>query len=267
MKILFFILFLTGISLYAQDVITLRNGDEIKAKVTEISSSEIKYKRFDNLDGPTIVVSKSEVFAINYENGTRDVINSMTSTPSAQQSENVRQTQSYNMDPNKAYFGMFANPIGFFTFGPAIGAELTKGKFIGEFNLIFPSLGLLLPVVVSTEYDITIDGGIGVGFFGKYYGAKPRGGLYVGGGIEYYTYSYSFLGRDWHGEVASIAFLTNIGYKAQFKSGLYIRTGGYIGVAYDIKGDYWEVSTYYDESGNIGIYGLLDIAIGINFNK
>jgi len=63
---------------YAQDVITLKSGEEIKAKVTEISSSEIKYKRFDNLDGPTIVIEKVKVFAINYENGTREVINAIT---------------------------------------------------------------------------------------------------------------------------------------------------------------------------------------------
>jgi len=65
----------------AQDVITLKNGNEIKAKVTEITASEIKYLRFDNLEGPTIVIAKSEVFAINYENGAREVINPIVSTP------------------------------------------------------------------------------------------------------------------------------------------------------------------------------------------
>ena len=57
------------------DIITLRNGNEIRARVTEISPTEIKYKRSDNLEGPTIVIPKAEVFAINYGNGTREVIN------------------------------------------------------------------------------------------------------------------------------------------------------------------------------------------------
>ncbi|MCL2311287.1 MAG: DUF2846 domain-containing protein [Firmicutes bacterium] len=61
----------------AQDVITLKNGDEIKAKVTEISLTEIKYKRFDYLDGPSIVIPKAGVFAINYENGTRELFNTL----------------------------------------------------------------------------------------------------------------------------------------------------------------------------------------------
>ena len=79
------ILFLVamGISLYAQDVITLQNGDQIKVKVTEITSSEIKYKRFENLDGPTVVIPRANVFAINYENGTREVINTATTAPPA----------------------------------------------------------------------------------------------------------------------------------------------------------------------------------------
>ena len=83
---LILILFLSGISIYAQDVITLRNGNEVKAKVTEINSSEIKYKRFDNLDGPTVVVPRDEVFVINYENGTREVINTVTAANAKSQS-------------------------------------------------------------------------------------------------------------------------------------------------------------------------------------
>jgi len=77
-------LLLSSTSLHAQDIITLRNGDQIRARVTEISLSEIRYKRFEHLDGPTIVVPRASVFAINYENGTREVINPLTETSPAQ---------------------------------------------------------------------------------------------------------------------------------------------------------------------------------------
>lgn len=60
-------------SLCAQDTITLKNGEEIEAKVLEITPDIIKYKKFNNLDGPTISILKSEVFMIKYENGTKDV--------------------------------------------------------------------------------------------------------------------------------------------------------------------------------------------------
>jgi len=83
-KFLIFALILSSASVSAQDVITLRNGDQIQARVTEISQSEIRFKRFDNLDGPTRVIPRADVFAINYENGTRDVFNPLTETNVAQ---------------------------------------------------------------------------------------------------------------------------------------------------------------------------------------
>jgi len=76
-----FILFLTVTSVYSQDIITFRNGDEIMARVMEISSSEIRYKRFENIDGPTIVIPRTNVFFINFENGTREVFTLQTDQP------------------------------------------------------------------------------------------------------------------------------------------------------------------------------------------
>ena len=59
----------------AQDIIVLKDGNMIEAKVIEISSTEIRYKRFNHLDGPTVVVSASSVLSIRYENGTVEVFN------------------------------------------------------------------------------------------------------------------------------------------------------------------------------------------------
>lgn len=55
------------------DEIILRSGVIIKGKVTEIGVDEIKYKKCENLEGPTIAILKSEVFLIKYPNGTTDV--------------------------------------------------------------------------------------------------------------------------------------------------------------------------------------------------
>ena len=56
----------------AQDTIIKNNGDQIRAKVTDVNSSEIKYKKFDFLDGPNYTIKKSEVNTIRYSNGVRD---------------------------------------------------------------------------------------------------------------------------------------------------------------------------------------------------
>ena len=56
------------------DILTLKNGEELKVKVLEIGQSEIKYKKCDNQNGPTISIRKSEVFSIKYPNGSKDII-------------------------------------------------------------------------------------------------------------------------------------------------------------------------------------------------
>lgn len=58
---------------YSQDIIELNNGGEIKAKVSEISTKEVKYKKFNNLDGPTYTINIDEIVMIRYENGVKDV--------------------------------------------------------------------------------------------------------------------------------------------------------------------------------------------------
>ncbi len=67
-----------GIS-YSQDNIVLKNGEEISAKVLEIGTGEIKYKKASNPEGPTYSIAKSEVFMIKYENGTKEIINKIES--------------------------------------------------------------------------------------------------------------------------------------------------------------------------------------------
>jgi len=60
-----------------QDLIILKNGSTIEAKVLEISPTEIRYKRFDNLEGPTIVIMAADVLSIRYANGRMEIINSV----------------------------------------------------------------------------------------------------------------------------------------------------------------------------------------------
>ncbi|MBM3432440.1 MAG: hypothetical protein FJX92_05505 [Bacteroidetes bacterium] len=56
----------------SQDYIFKKNGDEIKVKVVEILKSEVKYRKFDNLNGPIYSIDIADVFIIKYENGTRE---------------------------------------------------------------------------------------------------------------------------------------------------------------------------------------------------
>ena len=59
----------------SQDVITLKSGEQIRSKILEIGQTEIKYKKFDNQNGPLYVVAKTDISNIQYENGTKDLFN------------------------------------------------------------------------------------------------------------------------------------------------------------------------------------------------
>ena len=66
------------------DEIILKDGQIIKGKVIELSDTEIKYKKCDNLEGPTISTNKKNVFMVRYANGTVDVINAISNNSSEQ---------------------------------------------------------------------------------------------------------------------------------------------------------------------------------------
>jgi hypothetical protein len=80
-----FSLLLLSLSARAQDVLTKTNGDELNVKVLEITPTEVRYKRTDNLDGPLITVRRTDVFMVRYANGTKEVLGTGVDTrfPSA----------------------------------------------------------------------------------------------------------------------------------------------------------------------------------------
>lgn len=68
------VLSLPGLAMGAQDLIVRRDGQSVKAKITEVNPDNVRYKRFDNLEGPTFTILLSDIQSITYENGTTDAI-------------------------------------------------------------------------------------------------------------------------------------------------------------------------------------------------
>ena len=95
----------TNSKLIAQDKITLLNGTEIISKLNEISDTEIKYKLFDNQNGPDRILLKKDIFSIKYENGKIEVYNSgnlNSENPNANPSINLNANSKF--DPDKSDF-------------------------------------------------------------------------------------------------------------------------------------------------------------------
>src|SRR6476659_11415796 len=61
--------------LLSQDVIFLKNGGELKAKVLEVLPDIVRYKKWDNQEGPSYSESRTNIVMIKYQNGTKDVFN------------------------------------------------------------------------------------------------------------------------------------------------------------------------------------------------
>ncbi len=97
MKNFFILLSLVGItSANAQDVIMLIKGGSIQAKVQEIKSKEIVYKKFSNVNGPNYYINIEDVEKINYESGAVDVFEA---------NPNAGTAFSYNAKKTESFFG------------------------------------------------------------------------------------------------------------------------------------------------------------------
>lgn len=71
-KIIIFFLLLSSTILKAQDVIVTNDGSTIICKVIEVGTSEVKYKKVSNMDGPLYSILNSDINTINYENGEKE---------------------------------------------------------------------------------------------------------------------------------------------------------------------------------------------------
>lgn len=100
---------LSSFYLKSQDIIVLNDGTTILSKVLEISSSEIKYKKHRNLNGPTYTLQIDKVLAINYDNGEKDSFTGASTLPKnvqeiySEENNNWHNTSSNNSELIKAH--------------------------------------------------------------------------------------------------------------------------------------------------------------------
>jgi hypothetical protein len=84
---------------FSQDVILKKNGKKIEAKVLEVSSTQIKYKREDQLDGPLRTIPVYDVKEIIYEDGTWDTFEQESPKETPKNETVLREPRAKAKDP------------------------------------------------------------------------------------------------------------------------------------------------------------------------
>lgn len=139
-----------GVQICAEDILVLRHGEIINAIVTEVTTSEIKYKKASNPNGPIYSVDKDDVLSIKYENGETDKF---------EPSNNRSEAKSAN--PNNGVIRQKASPA------PNNNDEIDKYASLPKFNIkssskksksFIPIMAFTDSSVISTnELSIMID--------------------------------------------------------------------------------------------------------------
>lgn len=273
---------------FSQDVITKKTGEDINSKVIEIGINEVRYKKFENIEGPTYSMLKSDILMIRYENGTKEIFNK--SLPIKESTDTVITEKLMSKIYSMKGFAASINPLGFLQFGPMINLEYgITDDFVLNVHWRFPALGYLTK---QTNYD---DGypekltgwSIGGGVFYHFKNIKNNNRAYLGllysyyetsanyqyqewpsyhnyGSNSYTTYSYKY---GWNNYEYVKLFYLNGGYRFRYDNGFFINIGAYLGIA---RGSYsW--SDYSEGEYNSGtgkvekLYGMLELSLGWQF--
>jgi hypothetical protein len=223
-KLLFIFLIISQL-IYSQDIITLRNGDQIKAKVIEVSIETIKYKDFDFQDGPLRNLKVSEVLVINYQNGQKDVF--------TQPKAPIIEEKARPEVPKKVYKGnYFMIGTGYGISYGGLGVRL-QGRFGGAVGM-----GIHAGVGYFPGYSVLVGGGL------KFF---PFRGLYIDtqfGMTGYETYS-----EIWSGSYNSSYSDENALYGPTLMIGIDQVWGRRVGIGFNAAlGASYNINSEYDNN-------------------
>lgn len=84
----------------ANDIIITTKSEKMEVKIVEISSTEVKYKKVTNLNGPTFVISTNDINTIMYANGDVQVIEHQAAQ-AAQPAQQQPAPQQYQQQPQQ----------------------------------------------------------------------------------------------------------------------------------------------------------------------
>ena len=105
------------------DVIEMKSGKKIQAKIIEINPSTVKYKNCGDASGPDRVISKEEIAGITYANGTKEAEENMKYVAPEKPEPTViyRDAPAAPLPPQSLSESTFAITFGWCSFIPIVG--------------------------------------------------------------------------------------------------------------------------------------------------
>ncbi len=228
---LYFVVFgLFGLqAVSAQDVIVRKNELEIKAKVVEVGPEQVKYKRFDNPDGPIYIENRDQIQKISYANGTEDIFEANANISSretvfhqvARQEKRTSKIRYSGLIELAPYFGMnFAgnsDEYGDYSgvaFSTAHGIQLSEKYFFGLGFGVNSGNDLYMPIFAAFRMNLSQEA------------AHPFLGASIGVQFDNNTYyRYTEDGYMHHDSRTSSGLWANIIVGYRFKNKFYVMSG------------------------------------------
>jgi hypothetical protein len=141
---------------FSQDIITKNTSEDIQAKVLEVTTTEIKYKNFNNQTGPTFSILKTDVLMVRYENGTKDIFNTDKKDDNISSADLFTQGQSDASKYYKGYKGAGTGTLITSLVSPLIGlipAIATSSTQPKDINLNYPNADLMKKSEYNNGYS------------------------------------------------------------------------------------------------------------------
>ncbi len=146
----------------AQDLIVQKDGSIIKSKVYEVTQTEIKYKKFSNLDGPLYTIGKSDILSINYENGETDTFTNTDDTDVSTSAKSDPGTTSTRLvevpaaDDNQELLDKYNRLV---TFNNVSNSKSSAKGYLAKFGVTKGSVLSNEDITISIGFDHGTDKG------------------------------------------------------------------------------------------------------------
>ena len=152
-KVLFLACFAVFASVcVAQDIIVTKDSKRINAKVTEVNEDNVRYKNFDNLDGPVYTLPKSNIVTILYQNGQVETFETESPKSAAATQTTPATGQTAASNPNRTQTVNSGNIlVDMKTNHLAIYRQYKKGMSLRTTGWIVAGSGVIVAALASWE--------------------------------------------------------------------------------------------------------------------